>query len=241
MPERLRIAAIADLHYTKHCKGRLLPIFRHASQSADVLCLCGDLTDYGLPEEAELLAHDLTSSLSIPCLAVLGNHDFESGHAEQVTAVLEAAGIQVLDGESVTIEGVRFAGVCGFGGGFEGRMLNAWGEPMIKAFVQEAVDHALRLEKALARGQEERKVALLHYSPVRATVMGEEPEIFAFLGSTRLEGPLNRQQATAAFHGHAHRGEPFGTTSSGVPVYNVSLPVLERAGFDGAPVRVVEV
>ncbi len=234
-----RIAAVADLHYTRQCRGRLDELFRHASHHADVLCLCGDLTDYGIAEEAELLASDLHTHLSIPCVAVLGNHDFESGTPEKVIEILSQAGVRFLDGESVEIHGVMFAGVCGFGGGFDSRMLNAWGEPMIKAFVQEAIDHALRLEKALARNSGIAKVVVTHYAPIRATVMGEDPEIFPFLGSSRLEGPINRQTAALAFHGHAHHGSPEGKTSAGIPVYNVSLPILSRTM--NPPVRIVEV
>ena len=134
------------------------------------------------------------------------------------------------DREDFLIDGVGFAGVCGFGGGFGRRMLNAWGEPLIKQFVQEALDHALRLEQALGKLQSERRVAVLHYSPIRATVAGEDPEIFAFLGSSRLEEPINRFRVAAVFHGHAHNGVGEGTTSTGIPVYNVSLPVLRKTG-----------
>jgi Icc-related predicted phosphoesterase len=136
----------------------------------------------------------------------------------------------MLDGESVEVGGVGFAGVCGFGGGFGRRMLNAWGEPLIKEFVQEALDQSLRLEQALGKLQTDRRVAVMHYSPIRATVAGEDPEIFPFLGSSRLEEPINRFRVSAVFHGHAHNGASEGATVSGVPVYNVSLPVLRRTG-----------
>jgi len=129
---------------------------------------------------------------------------------------------------STEFRGVGFAGVPGFGGGFGPRMLNAWGEPVIKAFVQEAIDHALRLEQALARLHTEHRVVLLHYAPIRETVEGENLEIIPFLGSSRLEGPLNRFGVTVAFHGHAHGGAPEGFTTTRVPVYNVSMQVLER-------------
>ena len=237
----LRLAATSDLHYTKHCHGRLAPLFAHASQAADVLCICGDLTDYGLPEEAEALVVDLSKNLTIPCVAVLGNHDFESGHAEELTGIFDKAGVHMLDGESLEIGGVHIAGVCGFGGGFDSMMLNAWGEPLIKAFVQEAIDHAVRLEKALSRVDAERKVVVTHYAPIRETVAGEPPEIFPFLGSTRLEGPINRQFAKLALHGHAHHGAPEGRTSAGIPVYNVAIPVLEKLNPDEPPLRVFEV
>jgi Icc-related predicted phosphoesterase len=147
----------------------------------------------------------------------------------------------MLDGDSFGIGGIHIAGVCGFGGGFDALMLNAWGEPLIKAFVQEAIDHAVRLEKALSRADTERKVVITHYAPIRATVLGEPPEISPFLGSTRLEGPINRQLVKLALHGHAHHGAPEGRTSAGIPVYNVAIPVLEKLNPGEPPMRVFEV
>jgi Icc-related predicted phosphoesterase len=234
---KLRIAAVADLHYGKHSRGALQPMLSEISQQADVLLFCGDLTDYGLAQEAEELVADLRAAVRVPMIGVLGNHDFESGEPELVRQVMETAGVTILDGEAIEIGGVGFAGVCGFGGGFGRRMLNAWGEPLIKQFVQETIDQALRLEQALGKLQTDRRVALLHYSPIRATVTGEDPEIFAFLGSSRLEEPINRFRVKAVFHGHAHNGAGDGATSSGIPVYNVSLPVLQRAG---ASCRLIE-
>jgi Icc-related predicted phosphoesterase len=234
---KLRIAAVADLHYGKHSRGVLQPMLGEMSQQADVLLLCGDLTDYGQAEEAEELVADLRAAVRVPMIGVLGNHDFESNEPKLVRQVMETAGVTVLDGEAIEIGGVGFAGVCGFGGGFGRRMLNAWGEPLIKHFVQEAIDQALRLEQALGKLRTDRRVAVLHYSPIRATVSGEDPEIFAFLGSSRLEEPINRFRVNAVFHGHAHNGASDGATSSGIPVYNVSLPILQRTG---ASCRIIE-
>jgi Icc-related predicted phosphoesterase len=234
---KLRIAAVADLHYGKHSRGILQPMLSEMSQQADVLLLCGDLTDYGQAEEAEELVADLRAAVRVPMIGVLGNHDFESNEPKLVRQVMETAGVTVLDGEAIEIGGVGFAGVCGFGGGFGRRMLNAWGEPLIKHFVQEAIDQALRLEQALGKLRTDRRVAVLHYSPIRATVTGEDPEIFAFLGSSRLEEPINRFRVSAVFHGHAHNGASDGATSSGIPVYNVSLPVLQK---NGASCRIIE-
>jgi Icc-related predicted phosphoesterase len=233
----LRIAATADLHYAKHSRGTLHDAFDDISRGADVLLLCGDLTEYGLPEEAEELVADIRSALRIPAIAVLGNHDYESGHSDLVSKVLDDAGVTVLNGEAVEIAGTGFAGICGFGGGFGRRMLNAWGEPLIKQFVQESISHAVRLEQALTKLQTERRIAVLHYSPIRDTLKGEDPEIFAFLGSSRLEEPINRFRVTAVFHGHAHNGILDGKTSTGIPVYNVSAPALRKAG---KPYRIVE-
>ena len=233
----LRIAATADLHYGKHSRGMLHEAFAEISHSADMLLLCGDLTEYGLPEEAEALVADIRAAVKIPMLAVLGNHDFESGQAALVSKVLEDAGLNVLDGEAIEVAGVGFAGVAGFGGGFGRRMLNAWGEPLIKQFVQESISHAVRLEQALAKLQTEQRIVVLHYSPIRATLKGEDPEIFAFLGSSRLEEPINRFRVNAVFHGHAHNGVLEGKTSTDIPVYNVSAPALRKTG---KPYRIVE-
>jgi Icc-related predicted phosphoesterase len=237
---RIRIAATADVHYGKQSKGKMQELFVAASHEADLLLICGDLTDYGLPEEAELLAADIRAHVRIPVVAVLGNHDFESGHPEAVRAVMENAGVRVLDGEAVEIAGVGLAGVCGFGGGFGRRMLNAWGEPLIKNFVKEAIDQALKLEQALTQLPTERKIVLLHYAPVRATVEGESPEIFPFLGSTRLEEPINRFRVNAAFHGHAHNGTGEGATATGIPVFNVSAPLLHRDAPEKPAFRLFE-
>jgi Icc-related predicted phosphoesterase len=241
MPAPLRVAALGDIHYTRHSKGKRQGLFGEISAIADVALLCGDLTDFGLPEEAALLAEDIQSHLKIPTLAVVGNHDFESGHISEVIKILDNAGVEMFDDESIVIEGVGFAGVCGFGGGFGSRMLNAWGEPIIKAFVQEAVDHGLRLEKALSRLNTEKKVVCLHYAPIRDTVIGESEEVFPFLGSSRLEGPLNRFSVTAVVHGHAHNGTFQGATSTGIPVYNVALPLLEKLKPGGRSFLLLEV
>jgi Icc-related predicted phosphoesterase len=175
-------------------------------------------------------------------MAVLGNHDFESSRAAEVTQILaDAAGVIVLDGTAVEVLGVGFAGVKGFAGGFGERALQSWGEEPIKAFVRAALEEALKLESALARLRTPGRVALLHYAPIGATVDGEPVEIFPFLGSSRLEEPLNRYRPSVVFHGHAHRGRTDGATSAGVPVYNVALPLLRRLHPEQPPFRVVEV
>jgi len=230
---------VGDIHCTKSSQGVLQPLFAAVAEQADVLILCGDLTDYGLPEEAHVLAREL-SAVSVPVVAVLGNHDFESGQQQAVTEILCASGVQVLDGDACDVKGVGFAGVKGFGGGFGARALGPWGEDVIKAFVREAVDEALKLESALARLRVEQRVVLMHYSPIQATVEGEPEAIFPFLGSSRLEEPLNRYQVSAVFHGHAHHGSPEGRTQTNIPVYNVSLPLLRQHFPDRAGFRVVE-
>jgi Icc-related predicted phosphoesterase len=224
----MRIAAVGDLHCKKTSRGALEPLFAAMAAAADVLVLCGDLTDYGLADEARLLARELGGAKTTPVVAVLGNHDYECGEADQVKAVLGEAGVQVLDGDACEIHGVGFAGVKGMGGGFGEHALQPWGEELFKRFVRETVDEALKLESALARLRSAQRVALLHYSPIRETVEGEPPEIFPFLGSSRLEEPLMRYPVSVVFHGHAHHGRHTGRTRSHTPVYNVCVPVLER-------------
>jgi Icc-related predicted phosphoesterase len=236
----VRVAALADLHCTKTSQGAYQPLFAKITDTSDVLLLAGDLTDYGLPEEAKVLARELTA-LRVPVAAVLGNHDIESGKSEEVTRILTDAGVVVLDGDACELKGIGIAGVKGFGGGFGQRALGPWGEPIIKQFVREAVDEALKLEAALARLRSDPLVALLHYSPIAATVDGEPMEIYPFLGSSRLEEPIGRYPVSLVLHGHAHRGQLEGRTKNGVPVYNVSMPLLTRTFADRPPFRVFEV
>lgn len=236
----LRLAAAGDLHYSRSSGGALRRLFAEVADRADVLLLCGDLTESGHPEEARLLAVDL-QGLKVPAIAVLGNHDYESGLAPQLIEVLRAHGVKVLDGEGVEVGGVGFVGAKGFGGGFGRRMLGPWGEDAIKHFVQEAVDEAMKLERAAARLAADRRVVLLHYAPIEATCEGEAREIYPFLGSSRLEEPIDRLGAVAVFHGHAHYGVAEGHTRGGIPVFNVALPVLRRTYPGQPPVRFHEV
>ena len=240
MTTSLRVAAVGDLHCTRTCEGAFQSLFAKIGESADVLVLCGDLTDYGTPEEARVLAKELGAT-KLPKVAVLGNHDFESGAADEVSRILaDAAGVTVLDGTATEVLGVGFAGAKGFPGGFGPRALQSWGEGPVKAFVAAAVEEALKLESALARLRTRGRVAVLHYAPIGATVDGEPVEIYPFLGSSRLEEPINRYRPDAVFHGHAHRGQLEGATSAGVPVYNVALPLLRRR-FPEQPFRVIEI
>jgi Icc-related predicted phosphoesterase len=236
----VRVAAIADLHCTKTSQGAFQPLFARISESADVLLVAGDLTDYGTPEEARVLAKEL-SALRVPAAAVLGNHDLESGRADEVKQILVDTGLSILDGDSCDLQGVGVAGVKGFGGGFGKRALGPWGETIIKQFVREAVDEALKLEAALGRLRTRQAIVLLHYSPVQQTVEGEPLEIYPFLGSSRLEEPIGRYPVSLVLHGHAHRGQAQGATTTGVPVYNVSMPLLTRLFADKPPFRVFDV
>jgi Icc-related predicted phosphoesterase len=237
----VRLAAVGDLHYGKASRGSLQPLFAALTRlEADILVLCGDLTDYGLADEAAELARELVSGIKIPIVGVLGNHDYESGASAEITRVLSEAGVRLLDGETVEVQGIGFAGVKGFAGGFGRGVLGPWGEEVIKRFVQEAVAEALKLESALARLRTPTRVAILHYAPIAETVEGEPREIYPWLGCSRLEEPLSRYEVTAVFHGHAHHGTAEGKTLNGTPVYNVSLPLLAAADPE-QPFRVLDV
>ena len=236
----VRIAALSDPHCTKNSQGAFQPIFAQVSDQADIMVITGDLTDYGLEEEAHVFAKEL-GAVRIPVLGVLGNHDFECGQQKRVKEILAEAGMVLLDGDTYETHGIGFAGVKGFAGGFGRYALGAWGEDIIKGFVHEAVNEALKLESALARLRTARKVALLHYAPIRATVENEPVEIFPFLGCSRLEEPLTRYPVDVVFHGHAHNGALEGKTVNGTPVYNVSMALLRKSGPDAAPFRIFEI
>jgi Icc-related predicted phosphoesterase len=240
-PQNIRLGALADLHYGRGLDRPIHEALAAASRTCHALLLGGDLTDHGLPEEAEGLARELRGLVNVPIVAVLGNHDFESGRQDEVARILRSSGVHILDGDAVEIEGVGFAGVKGFAGGFGKRALGPWGEQIFKDFVHEAVGEALKLESALARLRGRPRIAVLHYSPIQATVEGEPPEIYAFLGSSRLEEPLARYAVQAVIHGHAHRGQPEGKTAGGIPVYNVSAALLLRVHPSELPFRVLEV
>src|SRR5262249_11518699 len=227
-PYSLRIAPIGDLHVHQNSPESLEPMFDKVSQNADVLALCGDLTHLGLPAEAKKLANDLRTC-RVPVVAVLGNHDYQSGHAKEVKEILRSAKVTILEEtETFEIKGVGFAGAKGFGGGFGKHMLTPFGEESIKHFVTEAVNESLRLEVALNSLRTEKVVVVLHYAPIAATVAGEPPEIFPFLGSSRLAETIDQFDVNAVFHGHAHHGAPEGKTTKGIPVYNCCLHLVQQ-------------
>jgi Icc-related predicted phosphoesterase len=232
--KRLQLAAVGDLHCMKNSQGALQKLFEEVPPRTDILVLCGDLTDNGSPEEAHILAKELKGAVKIPVVAVLGNHDYESGKQQEVGEILSEAGVVVLDGDAREVQGIGFAGIKGFPGGYGRGTLAPWGEELIKKFVHEAIDEALKLESALAKLRTAHRIAVLHYSPIRATIEGEPLEVYPFMGTSRLEEPLNRYPLTAVFHGHAHHGSLEGRVGNDVPVYNVSLPLL-RAKFPKDP------
>lgn len=237
----LRIAAVADLHYGRGTRKQKSVVLARASEESDVLLLCGDLTDHGLPEEAQKLVEDVDQHVGGPVFGVFGNHDLQVDRADELVGVFDEGGVQILDGECTTVQGVGFAGVRGFGGGFDDLAVHPFGEPELKEFIGVTVNEALKLETALSRLDTEHRVVLLHYAPVRGTVEGEPCELIAFLGSSRLEDPINHHRATVVFHGHAHKGSPEATTSNGIPVYNVSIPLLEHHFPHRPPFRIFEI
>jgi Icc-related predicted phosphoesterase len=225
----VRIGAVGDLHFGRESRDSLKTVFQAIERERpDVMLLAGDLTDYGTVEEAQGLTREL------------GNHDFEAGAADGVRTTFRDGGITVLDGDSFEVKGVGFAGVKGFCGGFGRGALGPWGEDVVKRFVNEAVQEALKLESALARLRTDVRIVLLHYAPIVDTVVGEPAEIYPYMGSSRLAEPLARLEVTAIFHGHAHKGKAEGRTASGTPVYNVSLPLLTRLTPE-RPIRILDV
>jgi Icc-related predicted phosphoesterase len=237
----VRIAAVGDLHCPRVSSDELHGLFAYVAEQADVLLLCGDLTDFGKPDEARQLVQHVSAAGRIPILAVLGNHDYECEQHEELVKILSGSGMTILDGTASEVKGIGFAGVKGFAGGFGDRALQPWGELALKKFVHEAVEEALKLESALAKLRTQQRIVLCHYSPILGTIQGEPAEIHPFLGSSRLEEPINRYAVTAVFHGHAHHGTPEGRTREGIPIYNVALPLLRSRFPDRRPVRFLEV
>ena len=236
---KLRVAAIGDLHVMEDSAAPYRELFSEVSTQADVLVLCGDLTNFGKTSEAEILAEDIRSC-TVPVLGVLGNHDYECGQPDEVARILHEAGMTVLDEQAIEIDGVGFAGVKGFLGGFGRGELAPFGEPIVKAFVDEALNEARKLENGLRSLRTDRSVAVLHYSPTEETLEGEPAAIFQYLGSARLADAIDRfDNVKAVVHGHAHHGKYEGRTPRGTPVYNVAQFVC-REKF-GRPYALIEI
>jgi Icc-related predicted phosphoesterase len=235
----MRVAAIGDLHVQEDNVAPYREMFAEISNHADVLLLCGDLTNFGKVSEAEILAEDI-KSCSVPVLGVLGNHDYECGCPDKVCEILHGAGMIVLGEQAHEIDGVGFAGVKGFMGGYGRGELAPFGEPIAKAFVQEAMDEARKLENGLRSLRTDRSVAVLHYSPTVETLEGEPEVIFQYLGSQRLADAIDRfDHVKAVVHGHAHHGTYEGRTPGGTPVYNVAQFVVKP--LFGRPYALLEV
>ena len=228
----IRIAALADIHVDQTSQSRYAVLFETISQDADILLLCGDLTNHGLPEEGKALQQALLRC-TIPVLAVLGNHDHDSNQSEALKQILREAQVTLLEDEPFEFNTIGFAGVKGFGGGF--------GEPAIKDFVKVVRDEAEKLEIGLANLRRvEKTIVALHYAPVVATCHGEPVELYPFLGSSLLDEVIIRYTVSAVFHGHAHYGSPHGKTLTGIDVYNASYPLLQKLSPE-KPYKILEV
>lgn len=220
----MRIAATADLHYSG--QQALQDQLARVHDAADILIVAGDLTNFGQPSEMEPLLNVLVR-LRLPIITVLGNHDYESGKQEELTKMLSNQGIKVLDGTAYEHDGVGFAGTKGFVGGFGRGVLTSFGEPEIKAFVQVSLDETMKLERAMALLRTKKRIVVLHYAPIVDTVVGESPEIYPFLGNSRLADVIDRHGADLVLHGHAHHGSLSGKTTGGIPVQNVAITLLQ--------------
>ena len=235
----MRVAAVGDLHVQENDSAPYREMFTEIAGVADVLVLCGDLTNFGKTSEAEILAEDIRTC-SIPVLGVLGNHDYECGQPEKVAEILHDTGMTILDEQAVEIDGVGFAGVKGFMGGYGRGELAPFGEPIAKMFVDEVMNEARKLENGLRSLRTDRSVAVLHYSPTAETLDGEPQEIFQYLGSQRLADAIDRfDHVKAVVHGHAHHGKYEGRTPGGTPVFNVAQFVLRP--LTGKPYTVLEI
>jgi uncharacterized protein len=223
----MRIGATADLHFFSPKYGVIQELLAEVRDQADLLVVAGDLTNYGKPPEMEQLLNSFVR-LRLPIVAVLGNHDYESGQQTELIRMMTDAGIKLLDGTAYERDGVGFAGTKGFPGGFGRGALTAFGEPEVKAFVQGAIDEALKLERAMSQLRTAKRVVVLHYAPIADTIRGEAQEIYPYLGSSRLAEVIDRHGADIVFHGHAHHGSPDGKTTAGVPVHNVALAILQN-------------
>lgn len=234
----MKIAAIADLHCRTNSAGEMRELLEGVERAADLLVIAGDLTNMGLPNEMEVLLGELRK-LSLPTVAVLGNHDHESDRVEQLSSMLKTGGVFLLDGGTCIIDGVGFIGTKGFCGGFGKLAVQPFGERTLKKFIRASIEEAKLLEHILDEMDSARKVAILHYAPVEQTLAGEERELYPFLGSSLLADALDRKGVDVVIHGHAHNGSTEGKTPGGIPVHNVCRFVRKRMGL--SPYLVLEV
>jgi Icc-related predicted phosphoesterase len=228
----IRLAAVGDIHVGEEPDDALSRDLAALGRCADVLLLAGDLTRCGTRAEADRLASMLEAT-AVPVVAVLGNHDHHADEVEEVVAALEGAGVTVLEGSTAVLDidgtSLGIAGVKGFGGGFAGASGSDFGEREMKAFIHHTRDVAGRLGAALRSLRTDHRIALMHYSPVEATLHGERLEIYPFLGSYLLAEAVDEAGADLVLHGHAHAGAERGVTPGGVRVRNVARPVIQRS------------
>jgi Icc-related predicted phosphoesterase len=227
----IRVAAVADLHCREDRPPRFREAFAALNEEADVFVIAGDLTHFGRTDEARIVVGEL-SMVRIPILAVLGNHDWHSDETEAIKAVFRDRGIIMLDDGAHRVEvngrSAGFAGAKGFGGGFGNAHLTPFGEDAIKVFAKATMAETEKLDRDLQGLDASYRVAVLHYAPIRDTLSGESFELYPFLGSSLLSGPIDRLGVDLVLHGHAHHGVEIGRTETGIPVRNVALPVLKR-------------
>lgn len=228
----IRVAAVGDIHYNRYSREQIYPYFEALGERADLLLIAGDLTQSGSLEEAKALVRDL-GRVSIPIVAVLGNHDFHQNKQKEMISLLQDSGVAALEGNSVSItvrgKSVGVMGLKGFGGGFFGACITEFGEPEMKAFAHHCRLQAEVLQDGLEKLNTDYKFALLHFSPVEGTLLGEKKEIYPFLGSYLLAEAVDAVQVSGVFHGHAHLGSERGITPGGVPVRNVAQMVIRHA------------
>jgi Icc-related predicted phosphoesterase len=225
----MRLAAVADIHLAAENRERDIRHFSLVNEFADALVIAGDFTNHGMPEEMRVCL-DVLEHVRVPIVAVLGNHDHESGHQDELAGMLRLAGVHLLDGQCHQVNEVGFAGTKGFCGGFAPHELMPFGEEGIKTFVAIAEREAVKLDYGLAQLHSPVKVSITHYAPIKETIIGEPEPIFPFLGSSRLQRALESHRPALALHGHAHRGCFSAETPSGIRVCNVALPILRLRG-----------
>jgi Icc-related predicted phosphoesterase len=225
----MKLAAVADIHLKAQDQEKNIHAFSVVNELADALVIAGDFTDHGTPDQMRACLSVL-EHIHIPIIGVLGNHDHESGHQDELAGMLRVAGVHLLDGHCFEVDGIGFAGTKGFAGGFAPHELMPFGEGGIKEFVEIAERETIKLDYGLAQLKSPIKIAITHYAPIKDTVIGEPEPIFPFLGSSRLQRALDHHKPKLALHGHAHRGSFAGKTTTGVPVHNVALHILRERG-----------
>jgi Icc-related predicted phosphoesterase len=225
----MRVAAVADIHLKAEDYEKNVRQFSMVNDLGDVLVIAGDLTNHGMPDEMRACLAVL-EHVRVPIVAVLGNHDHESGNQDELAGMLRLAGVHLLDGQCFEVDGVGFAGTKGFCGGFAPHELMPFGESGIKTFVEIAEREAIKLDYGLAQLRSSRKVAITHYAPIKETVVGEPEPIFPFLGSSRLQRALDKHKPVLALHGHAHKGTFAAESTAGTKIYNVALHLLRDRG-----------
>ena len=227
----IKVAAAGDIHAGGPGDERLAAVFADAAREADLFLLAGDLTRHGDPGEVSRLV-EAVHGIELPVFAVLGNHDWHGNRCDELVEVLSEAGIRMLDKSSAMVEvgetSVGVAGAKGFVGGFPDSALPDFGEPSLRRVYAETTAEVEGLGRALEEIEScAVRIVLLHYAPTSATLEGEPPGIWAFLGSDRLAGPIAQHRPDIVLHGHGHMGTFKGEIGE-VPVYNVAQPVIGK-------------